>query len=229
MKKKDTLVDFIEWDVVNWSKALTFWERNVDFKNKNSNCLELGGRRGGLSLWLAKKGNEVICSDLENPEQQAREILNKHSYEGKIKYEAIDATAIPYENCFDIVIFKSILGGISRSGRDSMKQVVIDQIFKSLKPGGKLLFAENLEASAFHRFLRRRLVRWGASWNYLKIDDVEGLFQEFNSLQFETAGFLGAFGVSDTQRNFFGGLDTVLFDKIVTNRMKYIIFGVATK
>lgn len=229
MKKKDILIDCVEWDVVNWSKALTYWEKKVDLNSKHYDCLELGGRRGGLSLWLALKDNQVICSDLENPERQAGKIHSKHNYPGKIKYEAIDATSIPYENRFDIVIFKSILGGIGRDGRDAMKGVVVDQIFKSLKAGGKLLFVENLQASALHRFLRRKLVRWGASWSYLKTDEVEGLFQKFKSVQFDTAGFLGAFGVSEVQRNLLGSLDTLLFDKIVTDKMKYIIFGVATK
>jgi hypothetical protein len=66
MKKKD----FIQWDVKTWSKALDFWEREVEW-DTIQNCLELGGREGGLSLWLAMKDKKVICSDLINTEIMA--------------------------------------------------------------------------------------------------------------------------------------------------------------
>jgi hypothetical protein len=64
---EDILARCVEWDTVNWSKALRFWDAHVDLNGKNLMCLELGSRRGGLSAWLALKGNHVVCSDFENP------------------------------------------------------------------------------------------------------------------------------------------------------------------
>ncbi|MEX1241544.1 MAG: class I SAM-dependent methyltransferase [Cyclobacteriaceae bacterium] len=229
MKNSGFIADCVEWDIVNWSKALTFWERKFNLQDKGFECLELGSRSGGLSLWMAEKGNNVICSDLENPEAQARKLHQRYSMRGRIEYEALDATNIPYENRFDLIMFKSILGGVSRDGKSHLNKVVIDQIYKALKVGGKLLFAENLEASKFHRFLRRKLVRWGSSWNYLKIADVSELFEKFTDVDYEATGFLGSFGINESQRKILGRLDTVLFDRIVTDDMKYILFGVATK
>lgn len=222
--------DIIEWDVVNWSKALDLWERNI-FTNdeKKLTCLELGGRRGGLSLWLAMKGNEVICSDYENPEPLASKIHKEHTFTGVINYQAIDATQIPYENHFDIIVFKSILGGISRNGNSSLSQKVIDEVFKALKPGGKLLFAENLHASAIHRFFRKRLTKWGKYWNYLKIEEVPGMFKKYESVSFDSVGFLGAFGRNEWQRKILGQLDTLIFDKLASRKMRYIVIGVAIK
>jgi SAM-dependent methyltransferase len=229
MKPENNVADFIEWDVVNWSKALTYWETYVDLENKNLTCLELGSRRGGLSLWIALKGNNVICSDVVNHENEARDLHKKYSYPGEIKYETIDATNIPYENHFDIVMFKSILGGITREGKSELLQTVIDQIYKSLKPGGKLLFVENLAASKMHKLFRKKLVRWGSSWNYLNIQAVEKLFERFDSYHCKTFGFLGALGMNDVQRNMLGRLDTLLFERITSSSMKYIVAGVATK
>ena len=37
--KKELLNDIIQWDVKSWSKALEFWENNVDW-NKVDTCLE---------------------------------------------------------------------------------------------------------------------------------------------------------------------------------------------
>lgn len=229
MADKDLLIDFVEWDTTNWAKALAFWERSVDLENNNYSCLELGGRRGGLSLWLAIKGNNVICSDLKNPESEAGLIHQKYYSKSRITYQAIDATDIPYENFFDIVIFKSILGGISRDGNGHLNQVVVDQIFKALKPGGKLLFAENLKGSKLHRFLRKKLVRWGDSWNYLDVRQLPILLRNFEGIEYKTAGFLGTLGRSELQRNILGTIDTFTFDWLAENDLKYIVFGYCSK
>lgn len=223
------LRDCIEWDVVNWSKALMFWDQTLDLENRDLRCLELGGRRGGISLWLASKGNYVICSDYHNPEMIAAQLHRRYPFSERIIYQAIDATNIPYQNHFDIIAFKSILGGISRNGKKHLVQLTIDQIWKALKPGGYLLFAENLEASALHRFLRKKMTAWGSYWNYLRIEDMPSLLRGFESVDYQTAGFLGAFGRTEFQRRLLGKIDTALVERIVDNKMKYIIFGVAKK
>lgn len=226
--QKKLLHDIIDWDIVNWSKAIPFWERHADLKNERKlKCLELGCNQGGLSLWLAQKGFEVICSDLENPEQIAKA---KHQKYGNlpIKYEAINALNIPYENEFDIVIFKSILGGLSRGGNQQNKKKAVGQIHKALKPGGKLLFAENLSASKMHQFLRKHFIKWGADWNYLKINEMNWLFEDFKTINYKTVGFFGAFGRSEAQRSLFGKIDTVI-DPALGKKVQYILIGVAEK
>ena len=225
---KQLIKDIIEWDVANWSKSIIFWESKIDLKYKKYTCLELGGKRGGLSLFLAKYGNKVICSDLESPEEHALELHKKHKTENKISYESIDATKIPYENKFDIVIFKSILGGISRDGNNTLKKITIDEIHKSLKPSGKLLFAENLEASFIHKFFRRRFVKWGAEWNYLKCNEIKELFSSYRKLEYITVGFWGTFGRTETQRNILGRIDRV-FEKMIPKSKRYIAIGIAEK
>jgi hypothetical protein len=48
---KEIIGDIVQWDVKSWSRALDYWESNIDW-SKIQNGLELGGREGGLSLWL---------------------------------------------------------------------------------------------------------------------------------------------------------------------------------
>lgn len=226
--QKEIINDCIEWDVVNWSKALDFWVTLVDLEDKNLKCLELGARSGGISLWLALKGNYVVCSDLHKPGEKAISLHQKYSVSQKITYEAINASAIPYENYFDIVVFKSILGGIGRMENTSLMQQVINEIYKSLKPGGKVLFAENLKASIFHQFLRRKITRWGKYWSYLDLNQIEVLFSQF-TVTYNTAGFLGVLGRNEAQRNFLGKIDTLIMDKVMNKQTRYIVYGVATK
>ena len=220
--------DIVDWDIVNWKKAINYWEKNIELKMKSYSCLELGSNKGGLSLWLALNGNNVICSDLVSPIETASPLHKKYNCEVKINYASINATNIVHSNQFDLVVFKSILGGISRDGKNELKQKTIQEIYNSLKPGGKLLFAENLEASFLHKFLRKKFVKWGDAWNYLKYDEITALFDCFQKVDFITVGFFGAFGRSEKQRNILGEIDTI-FGWLIPKKKRYIVVGIAEK
>lgn len=224
---KELIKDIIDWDTVNWSKAIPFWEKHSKLNESRLKCLELGSHHGGLSLWLAQKGHQVICSDLESPEKEAKILHSKYD-QLSIQYESINALNIPYENAFDLIVFKSILGGVSRGGRQDRKQACIQQIYKALKPGGKLLFAENLKASTLHQFLRKRFIKWGNDWNYLHIDEVESLFSDFKKVNYKTIGFFGAFGRNESQRKILGKIDALL-NPFYGKRQRYIVVGIAEK
>jgi hypothetical protein len=223
-----TTADIINWDIVNWSKALDFWEKEIELENKNYKCLEIGGRKGGLSLWLALKGNNVICSDLESPEKLASEVHVKYDCNSLITYQAVDTTNIQYREYFDIIAFKSILGGISRNNNNEMKKKTIDEIAKALKENGVLLFAENIDASILHKLFRKIFVIWGKEWNYLKISEISNVFQSFSSIKYITVGFWGAFGRNERQRSVLGKFDRI-FEKIVPYNKRYILIGIAKK
>jgi ubiquinone/menaquinone biosynthesis C-methylase UbiE len=217
--------DVFEWDVVNWSKCISFFLENAgDLSGKKA--LAIGERHGGLSLWLAKQGASVISSDLNGVTQEARELHKEYGLANTIKYDNADLTSLPYsDNSFDIVIFKSVLGAL-RSFENQQKGV--SEIHRVLKPGGVLLFAENLVASPLHTFLRQKFIKWAVYWRYLTIDEAAILCNKFSSFTFATAGFIGAFGRSERQRRFLGRLDN-FFESAVAAKNHYIIFVVCKK
>lgn len=230
---QDTINDIIGWDIVNWSKAFPFWNKHIDIKNKQLSCLEIGARQGGLSLWLALHGNNVICSDVSYKDQQHEldktiTLHKKHNCENLISYEAIDASNIPYENKFDLVVFKSVLGGVSIGSNTRLEQQTINSIYKSLKPGGKILFTENLEASFLHMYARKKFVKWGNKWHYLKLNEMVSLFKSFQKIDYKTVGFFGTFGKNEKQRQLYGKVDT-FFDKLVPKSYRYIMIGIVEK
>lgn len=216
--------DVLQWDTINWAAALKFW--NEDLVGKKGKALELGSNQGGLSLWLEKSGFDVICSDLESPEKSASNLHTRYQT-SRIKYEAVDALDIQYENHFDVICFKSILGGIARNGNDENRHKCVVNIHKALKPGGTLYFAENLKASRLHMFFRRKFIK-NNSWNYLNFDEVESLFSNFSDVKFYTVGFFGAFGRSESQRRFLGKVDR-LMKFIIPKSKRYIVYGYARK
>jgi len=221
--------DFLEWDVCNWSKALDYWAAHTEQDISKCSALELGARHGGLSLWLALQGARVLCSDIDPPGDSARKRHQSRGVSHLIQYGLIDVTSIRYENEFDLIVFKSLLGAVGRHGGKNSQFRALSEMHKALKKGGELFFAENLIGSSVHQFLRRKFVPWGRSWRYVSASDMEEFTLPFSKVQFCTIGFLGAFGRSEWQRNILGALDRTVFNHVVPCRWRYIIVGVASK
>jgi SAM-dependent methyltransferase len=221
-------LDIIQWDIATWSKALNYWERHTDW-TKVSKALELGGREGGLSLWLGIKNIHTICSDLGDIAPIASPLHQKYKVSDYITYASIDATDIPYENQFDLIVFKSIIGGIGYNQNYERQKQVFKAIHRALKPEGQLLFAENLIASPLHRWLRRRFTDWGADWRYLNISELQECLQSFNEVSIKTTGFLAVFGRTEQQKKYLSYVDSSLFNYLLPDSWKYMAYGVATK
>ncbi|MET0752297.1 MAG: class I SAM-dependent methyltransferase [Pyrinomonadaceae bacterium] len=239
MKTADNLLNFVEWDVQNWSGALDFWLANSKQNPADCRVLEIGTNFGGLSLWLASKGAKVVCSDMNGPREEAKQRHRDGGVSGSIEYEAIDAANIPYEEHFDIIVFKSVLGAIGSSGDiteglgsggdKNLQAKAIREMHKALKTGGELFFAENLVASPVHVFFRQKMVKWGAMWRYVTIEEMKEFLSPFSEVKLQTNGFAGTFGRTETQRNLLGRFDRIFFDRVMPDSWKYIISGVARK
>jgi 2-polyprenyl-3-methyl-5-hydroxy-6-metoxy-1,4-benzoquinol methylase len=220
----------VYWDTVNWSKAISFWEDHLNNRTENIEALEIGcGQNGGLSLWLAAKGYHVICSGYDSDLKTAKGIHIKYNLNDRIDYKTIDAKSIPDNEKYDLICFKSVLGGIIRDGSFEIAQHVINQIYKTLKPKGILLFAENLAASKFHSLLRTKYGALKNNWYYFNIEKIIKMLYQFSSIKYKTFGFTGCFGRNEFQRRVLGRIDTVLFDKILPENLHYIISVVAVK
>jgi SAM-dependent methyltransferase len=223
----DRLDDIVQWDVRTWSRAVDYWDQNVDWSRVHT-CLELGGREGGLSLWLALKNKSVVCSDLSNTETTARPLHERYGAVEMVLYEDIDATDLRYENHFDLVVFKSILGGIGQNDDKAKQRRVFERIRKALVPGGFLLFAENMAASALHRSARKHFSPWSTYWRYPSYDEMEEFLSVFTAYDMRTTGFTATFGRNEAQRDVLARLDALL-DRAIGKRWKYMAYGVAVK
>ncbi len=217
-----------EWDVVNWSRALPLWRAALPDDPGGLRALELGARRGGLSLWLASLGMHVDCTDVGDPRDAAAPLHARHALSGRIEYRALDATALPAQPHYDVVAFKSILGAIADPGDPAPRREALRRMHAALRPGGVLLFAENLAGSSLHRALRRRFVPWARTWCYLEIDELETELGHFADARWRTHGFLGAFGRSESQRRLLGQLDTLLAPLLPPSQ-RYLVYGVARR
>lgn len=225
----NTLRAIIEWDIVNWSLALKYWQHHTEKDLRKVTALEIGSRGGGISLWLALQGAMVVCSDLGEPTLQARELHKRYGVSSRIRYEAIDASTMIKADQYDLIIFKSVLGGIGYGENRVKQQQTIAAIHRALKPDGELFFAENLTASPLHRFLRRRFTSWGARWRYITLEELSQFASVFSGVKYTTVGFLGVLGRTERQRAVLGWLDRALFAHLVPQAWRYIVIGVARK
>ncbi len=224
-----TYASYVEWDTRNWSLAPRFWEQHTGLSLARCRALELGSRHGGLSLWLARCGAEVTCTDLHGPTALARERHRAGGVADRIRYAALDVTQLEDRDCFDVIVFKSMLGAVDGADRRRAQQDAIARMHRALRPGGELFFAENLSASIAHRYLRRRFVAWGQSWRYVTVSEMREFLKPFASVAYRTVGFSGAFGRSPRQQEMLGAVDRAGLDRLVPETWRYIIIGVARK
>jgi SAM-dependent methyltransferase len=222
------VADVIGWDIQNWSRALSFW--NTRLPALGHYALELGcGHNSSLSLWLALRGFRVVCSDSGGVSEEIRLAHARHGVANSIDYADIDSRAIPYRSVFDAVMFKSMLGGIAGASDLEVVRGAVRQMHAALKPGGALLFAENLYATPIHQFARSRFGAGKLNWRYFTLAEVEGLLSDFAKVEIVTFGFLGCFGRSEPQRHMLGRLDTAIVDRLVPRSRRYIAGVCATK
>jgi SAM-dependent methyltransferase len=227
--------EIIEWDVNNWSKALIFWTKQFPPNlNSDSKILLLGERNGGLTLWLTLLGYNVISSDYDGITDQGKSLHEKYNQTEKIEYKKINIYSIPYsKNYFDLIICKSVLGGLKKEIHDKNsrtlqnQKIAVNEIYRTLKPGGKFFGAENMKGSIFHQFIRK-ILKKDKGWRYLEMQDLDYFFSDFSYQSYCQFGFLGTFFESKFLNAFLGTIDRLL-SRILPNKTLYISFFVTTK
>lgn len=220
--------EVLDWDVSTWSKAVSFWQRTNGRYLRGARILEIGARDGGLTQWLVAAGAaQVVCTDLRGPTEVAKQRHANHLATGVVVHTDLDATDIGFTNEFDVVIFKSVLGGVGAVGGYESQRRAVDSMRSALQPGGVLLFAENISASPLHRALRQHFVRWGSNWLYPSRGDLLNMLSGFERVEYSTAGFIGLLGRTERQRSLLARADSLLLDWAVNPTWNYVMFGAA--
>lgn len=216
----------IEWDVHTWAQAFPVWEAHLPDDLAGLKALEIGGRTGGLSLYLAGRGAEVLCTDLSDPRERAQDKHRRAGVAERIQYRQADVLKLPFQDdSFQLVAFKSVLGTLRTAEN---QERAIREIFRVLQPGGTVLFAENLPASPLHMVLRRLFTPWGAYWRYVTRQEVRSWCRDFSELHLASAGVLATFGRSERRRAWLAEMDRRWQDRL-PQAWHYALFGVARK
>ncbi len=216
------LKDIIGWDTETWRKFLSFLENTgIDFRDKH--VLEVGAGNGGLSLYFVMKGADVVCTDLVWRDG-ITENHKRNDVADRITYRQVGINDLSryYENTFDIIVCKAVLGGIGIAGNGDLPEG-IHEVYQCLKPGGYFIFCDSMHASLIHTAARKR---FGSHWHYFRREEIMALCHEFTLVREHYYGYLAPFTriLKDHYRirNFFGKLDSVFFEKILPDSKKYM-------
>jgi ubiquinone/menaquinone biosynthesis C-methylase UbiE len=191
-------------------------------------ALEIGGRRGGLSLYLAHELSlPTICSDLYNPAEKALDLHAKFDVNNLIKYDEQNCLNLSYSDCsFDVIIFKSVIGALGSPGA---QQRAISEIYRCLKPGGVLLFAENAKSTWFHNLLRKTVNEWSANyWYYPSLNEMKSYLSKFSKVEINSNGLIAVFFKNSYLKMIAEKLDIFLVS-ISPAKFHYVVFGIAVK
>jgi SAM-dependent methyltransferase len=157
-----------------------------------------------------------------------RQLHASYNVAEAIHYAQVDAVEIPYRQQFDLIVLKSVLGGVRMLPNKQTLQRVVDGIYQALRPGGQFLFAENTNASLLHQYFRGKLGRH-QSWRYVSVDEIREFLREYSSFELRTAGVAATFGRTEGQRTVLSNLDSLVLERICPPSWRYLAYGVATK
>lgn len=215
----------LEWDVRSWSPALRLWDRLLAERSVD-NTLELGARGGGLSLWLSERSTYVVCSDVFGTDLADAVHLHGQAGARNIFYRSIDARFIPFVEACDLIVFRSVIGAL---GKHADQARAIDSMWGALRPGGMLLFAENLYGTELHALMRQRFNPWSRNWLYPTLDELSAYLRIFRAGQIHTTGVVAALGRREWQRSALAVLDQRVLNHLVPFRSRTIAYGWAVK
>ena len=222
--------EIVEWDVSTWSRALNYWDDLTKDVKKGGLGLEIGARNGGLTLFFARKLEaNIYCTDFRGPTEKALKLHRDRGIDKSLEYFDVDATKMPFDNDqFDFVYFKSVLGAIGGNNGFHKQQNAVNEIFRVLKPGGMLYFAENLKATQLHQLGRKLFIPWAAEWRYLSLEEIKILLGNFSRVEIKTTGFFSAFVPKpEYLKTSIAKMDQYL--AFIPDNWKYVAYGHAVK
>lgn len=217
------------WNYKSWSRAVKV--SNFQPSNRIDRILEIGSSRHSIvSIIFDGLANEIVISyyldeQREGIEQYLASVRQKYDLKSKYVLEKVDVTSV--EGSFDIVIMKSVLGGLFRQNSThafDVNEFIESLISRTVKTEGLLISIDNGKS-----ILEPMLSRFGArknQWRFfgkseLKRAIIQSEFGVFSSFSFETRlGFVGY--ILDNYVIYF--LDLILFKFLKHNPT--VIFSV---
>jgi ubiquinone/menaquinone biosynthesis C-methylase UbiE len=224
--------EVVQWDVPTWWRPMEYFGEVVRARAlQGKSVLELGARDGGTALYLAKfHGMSVVATDIDPIQSKCRALHERHGVSDLITYDVADATNLQFDDAsFDAVVIKSVLGGIAAAAGTQAMARAADEMRRVLRPGGVVLFAENLSASWFHRKARSARA-WSGEWHYPSLAEIESVFSRVGPPELKTTGFSAVFVPESFPRlkQVAASIDKCT-ERLVPRSWQYVGFGHSVK
>jgi 2-polyprenyl-3-methyl-5-hydroxy-6-metoxy-1,4-benzoquinol methylase len=223
---KTDIQKIINWDIPTWSVILPYWEAQLPAKQSSLKCIEIGSRDGGITLWMTLLGYNMICSDLHYDLSDARKLHEEYGKTAMVEYKKVDILNWVEPNTYDVILIKSVLGALES---ESAVEDALKNVYNNLKPGGKLLFAENATGTIAHKFFRKYFTDWGSKWFYLSGRTLKNKLNKFSKSETRFTGVTSVFGNKIGLGRIFSFMDKIVFNKLLPDSMKYLAYGYSIK
>ena len=130
-------------------------DRELRRRDVNIRILDYACGIGELSVILARRGYRVCGFDLsETGVSTARSLARKYGVEGHAQFQAANAKQLPYaDEQFDLVLGKAVLHHVIKYPGTAA------ELWRVLRPGGKVLFCEGSAGNPLVRLARRITLR----------------------------------------------------------------------
>jgi ubiquinone/menaquinone biosynthesis C-methylase UbiE len=149
---------------------------NLPFEGQR--ILEAGAHEGGLSLFAVEAGGRAVCSDRQHAYSAAQTVLHR-AWDVHPQHVTADVCDLPFRsNSVDIVMLKSVLGGIIATGGALAAQSSFLSIHRVLRSGGAIVILEQLEGDPLSRRIRRTLFPH-RHWHYFTPPELLALLSSF--------------------------------------------------
>jgi len=165
------LEDCCGWNRKVWADAIEFAIAALPFDLHGKKVLEIGASdRSTIAPVFAAMGAQAFCSYYQKvagfiENGQLKYVRAKYGL-GDIPVFAANIAAI--EGRFDVIVMKSVLGGVCRNeDYDAIRSIIGKLMKNNVAEGGVILTFDNGYIAPF-RALRRRLGTGGHSWNYFE-------------------------------------------------------------
>lgn len=188
------------WNYKSWSHALKL--SNLELPYRVDKIIEIGaGKNSMTALLFDGLAKEIVISyyrqqDREAVEQYLNSVRQRYKLYSKYVFKQVDAFNLV--GSYDIVIMKSVLGGLFRNRNSSISDAndfIAHLVSTRLKPGGQLISIDNGKS-----ILERLISKFGArknKWFFYKKLDLRNTTKQtgfglLSSFCFETRlGYVG--------------------------------------
>ena len=188
------------WNYRSWSHA--FKVSSFQLPNRLDRILEIGAsRKSMVSLMFDGLAREIVISyytddQREGVEQYLASVRQRYHLKSTYVLEQIDATSV--KGSFDIVIMKSVLGGLfpyDRSTISDATDFIGSLVSRTVKPEGLLISIDNGKS-----ILERAFSRFGARkyhWRFFRKSELNRAIRQtefgvISNFSFETRlGYVG--------------------------------------
>ncbi len=180
--------DCCGWNRRTWADAVAFAVSALPKDLSGKKVLEIGaGKYSCLAPAFAALGAEVSCSYYGQSRQaiangRLREVSKKYGITG---IDLLELDIHDFTGVYDVIVLKSVLGGICRGGDGEKMRAVIRGLMEHLSDDGVILTFDNGHVGPFAK-LNTVFGAGKNRWTYFRQEDLRDALADYDH---ETRGF----------------------------------------